>query len=120
MRRRVKRSPSCNFTAHSAAVGNRNGLRSQAIGAPSRHWTLTPPLSANLLGLHNLTRSARLRGPELEIFDGEDTFDRLLPMVECKIKQAPVDRHEQPLTPYGAKAANGSLWAHMYVGPEGI
>ena len=58
--------------------------------------------------------------PELESFDCEHVFDRLLPMVESEIKEAPVDRHEQAVAAQSVKAANGSFRAHAYVDPEGI
>jgi hypothetical protein len=54
----------------------------------------TPPLGANLLTLNNLRRGAGFGGPELESFDCEHVLDRLLPMVERKIKEAPMDGHE--------------------------
>jgi len=80
----------------------------------------TPPLGANLLALNNLRRGAGFGGPELETLDREHVLDRLLPMVERKIKEAPVDGHEQFVAAQSAKAANGSFGAHVYVGPEGI
>ena len=72
------------------------------------------------MALNNLRRDAGFGGPELEGFDCEHVLDRLLPMVERKIEEAPVDGHEQAVAAQSAKAANGSLWAHVYVGPEGI
>jgi hypothetical protein len=50
----------------------------------------TPPLGANLLTPNSLRRGAGLGGPELESLDCEHVFDRLLPMVERKIKDATV------------------------------
>ena len=51
---------------------------------------LTPPLGANLLTPNSLRRRAGLGGPELESLDCEHVFDRLLPMVERKIKETTV------------------------------
>jgi len=51
---------------------------------------LTPPLGANLLTPNSLRRGAGLGGPELESLDCEHVFDRLLPMVERKIKETTV------------------------------
>jgi hypothetical protein len=56
---------------------------------------LTPPLGAYLLTLNNLRRNAGFRGPQLEILDREHVLDWLLPMVERKVKEAPVDGHGQ-------------------------
>src|SRR5258706_16078844 len=50
----------------------------------------TPPLGANLLPPNSLRRRAGLGGPELESLDCEHVLDRLLPMVERKIKEATV------------------------------
>ena len=58
------------------------------------HIASTPPLGPNLLTLNNLRRGAGFGGPQLEILDCEHVLDRLLPMVERKIKEAPVDGHE--------------------------
>jgi hypothetical protein len=41
-------------------------------------------------------------------------------MVECKIKEAPVNWHEEVLAAECAKAADGSFGAHVNIGPEGI
>src|SRR5580658_469612 len=62
----------------------------------------------------------RVRGTRVESFDCEHVLDRLLPMVERKIKEAPVDGHEQAIATQSTKAANRSFRAHVYVGPEGI
>lgn len=69
---------------------------------------------------NNLRRSARFGRPELEILDSEHVLDRLLPVVECKVKQAPVDGHEQAVAAQRTKAANGSFRSHVNIGPEGI
>jgi hypothetical protein len=50
----------------------------------------TPPLGANLLTPNSLRRGAGLGGPELGSLDCEHVFDRLLPTVERKIKEATV------------------------------
>ena len=50
----------------------------------------TPPLGANLLTPKSLRRGVVLGGPELESLDCEHVFDRLLPMVERKIKETTV------------------------------
>src|ERR1700733_10418236 len=47
----------------------------------------TPPLGANLLTPNSLRRA---RGPELGSLDCEHVFDRLLPTVQRKIKEATV------------------------------
>jgi hypothetical protein len=55
----------------------------------------TPPLGANLLPPNHLRRGARFGGPELESWDSEQVLYRLLPVVERKVKEAPVDGHGQ-------------------------
>src|SRR5580704_12674384 len=48
----------------------------------------TPPVGAHLLTPNNFLTRCRARGPELESLNGEHIFDRLLPMVASKIKEA--------------------------------
>jgi hypothetical protein len=50
----------------------------------------TPPLGANLLTPNSLRRGAGLGGPKPESLDCEHVFDRLLPMLERKVKEATV------------------------------
>jgi hypothetical protein len=47
----------------------------------------TPPVGANLLTPNSLRRGAGIGGAELESLDCKHVFDRLLPMVERKIKE---------------------------------
>src|SRR5208282_2586078 len=54
------------------------------------------------------------------IFDCEDTLDGLGPIVECEIEQAPMDGHEQTVTARSAKAAHGTLGAHVNVSPKRV
>jgi hypothetical protein len=70
--------------------------------------------------MDNLRGGTRCGRPELETFHGKDTLDRLPPMVERKIKEAPVNGHKQTVTAQGAKASDGSFRSHVYVGPEWI
>ena len=50
----------------------------------------TPPLRVNLLTPNSLRRGAGLAGPKPESLDCEHVFDRLLPILERKVKEATI------------------------------